>query len=249
MMDRFTLSPTPFAGRARVTPPDSAFAWLRQGWAIFAANPGTWIAMTVILLAIVFGLRLAPVVGEATADFVLAILSAGMLHGAARLSEEGRIDIADLFAGFQRHTATLVILGLILMAGLFVAGLVVKLIVGGSVAGGVVLGATGHFGSGVGVLVGGYMLSKLILLMLAGPLLMAACYAPALLFFNCMAPIPALQASFLAIVRNWLPMSVLALIVAVLAFFALLPVLLGFLVLIPVLYATLYASYRDIFIA
>lgn len=248
-MERFTLAPTPFAGRARAAPPDSAFVWLRHGWAIFTAKPGTWIAMTVLLLIAIFGLRLAPVVGEPLADCLLPLLSAGALHGAARLGDEGRLDITDLFAGLRQNSASLVIVGLVLMAGLYVTSLVVKLIVGGSVAGGVVLGATGQFGGGFGVLIGGYMFSKLILLVLAGPLLMAACYAPALVFFNGMAPIPALQASFFAIARNWLPMAVLALIVAALAFFAALPVLLGFLVLIPVLYGTLYASYRDIFIA
>ena len=247
-MAGFSLSPTPFAGRARLAPPDSAFVWLRTGWTLFAAHPGTWVAMTVLLLAVVFGLRIVPLVGEALADFLLPILSVGMLHAAGRLGEDGRIEIGDLFQGFRRNTAALVVLGLVVMAGLLVVGLIVKLIFGGSVAGGVVVGAAGSPDGGVGVLIGGYMLSRLVGLALAAPLLMAACFAPALVFFNDMAPLPALQASFQGLARNWLPAGVMALLVAALAFFAALPVLLGFLVLIPVLYGTLYASYRDIFL-
>ena len=86
-------------------------------------------------------------------------------------------------------------------------------------------------------------------LALSLPVFMALWFAPALVFFNGMAPIAALKASFDACLKNTLAFLVYGLIVLVLDFFAALPVMLGFLVLIPVLAGSLYASYRDVFVA
>ena len=89
----------------------------------------------------------------------------------------------------------------------------------------------------------------LLSLALSVPLAMALWFAPALVFFNNMPPIPALKASFSACVKNTLAFVVYGLVAMVLMFFAALPVFLGFLVLIPVLSGSAYASYRDIFVA
>ena len=78
---------------------------------------------------------------------------------------------------------------------------------------------------------------------------MAIWFAPALVFFNNMPPLDALKASFNACLKNILAFLVYGLIVLVLMFFAALPAGLGFLVLIPVLSGSVYASYRDIFLA
>ena len=48
---------------------------------------------------------------------------------------------------------------------------------------------------------------------------------------------------------EWRPTLVTSVIVLVLSFFAALPLCLGFLVLLPVVSGSIYASYRDIFIA
>jgi uncharacterized membrane protein len=64
-----------------------------------------------------------------------------------------------------------------------------------------------------------------------------------------MQPIPGLKASFNACMKNMVPFLVYGLITMTLCFFAALPVGLGFLVLGPVLAGSVYASYRDIFVA
>ena len=101
----------------------------------------------------------------------------------------------------------------------------------------------------LGVLLGGSLLAMLLSSVLIIPLAMAMWFAPALVFFNNMAPLDALKASFNACLKNTLPFLILGLIVLVLMFFAALPVGLGFLVLFPVLAGTLYASYQDVFVA
>jgi uncharacterized membrane protein len=121
-------------------------------------------------------------------------------------------------------------------------------LVGGSIAGGIMAGMAGQPGVGTGIGLGGILVASVLSLLLGAPLLMAIWFAPALVYFNDMAPVAALKASFSANLKNWLVMLVFGLIVLVLCFFALLPMGLGFLVLMPVLYAALYASYKDIFL-
>ena len=61
-MEQFPLTPAAFSGEPRLAPPDSAFNWLRQGWAVFIANPGLWLAMSVLILVIFLDPMLALVI-------------------------------------------------------------------------------------------------------------------------------------------------------------------------------------------
>lgn len=247
-MDAFPITPPPFSGEPRVAPPDAAFAWLRQGWAVFAANPGLWLAMTLILLVIFLGLQIVPLVGTLAANLLMPLLSAGMLHAVRRLGDDGRFDINDLFAGFRHNTTGLIMLGIFYMLGWLIIGLVLMVLVGGSVGAGVFLGATGQGAMGAGIGFGGILLSMLLTVVLGAPLFMAIWFSPALVYFNAMPPLDAMKASLAASLKNWLVMLVFGLICMVLGFFATLPMGLGFLVLIPVLYGALYASYKDIYL-
>lgn len=247
-MDPFPLSPVSFSGRARVAPPDSAFNWLRQGWACFAANPGLWLAISVLLLVIFFGLQIVPVIGTLAANLMMPTLTAGMLHAVRRQVDEGRFEIGDLFAGFRHNTGPLIVVGALYMGGWLIIALLVMVLIGGSVAGGIVFGAAGQPAMGAGIGFGGMFVAGVLTLLLGAPLLMAVAFAPALVYFNDMAPMAALKASFDACLRNWLVMTIFGLALLVLCFFAALPMGLGFLVLLPVLYGALYASYKDIFL-
>ena len=100
-----------------------------------------------------------------------------------------------------------------------------------------------------GFALGGVMLALLFSLLLSIPLLMALWFSPALVLFNGMPPWQALRASFDACLQNALPFLLYGLIISVLAFFATLPMLLGYLVLIPLVAGSVYAAYRDIFLA
>lgn len=247
-MASFPIEPTPFSGAPRIAPPDAAFAWLRQGWAAFVANPGLWLAMTLILLVIFLGLSIVPLIGTLAANLLLPVLAAGMLHAVRRLGEDERMEINDLFAGFRHNTGGLIMVGVFYMAGWLVIGLILMVLVGGSVGLGMFFGAGGHGAMGAGIGFGGILLSMLLTLILGAPLVMAVWFAPALVYFNAMAPLDAMKASLAASLKNWLVMTVFGLLCLVLSFFAALPMGLGFLVLIPVLYGALYASYKDIFL-
>jgi uncharacterized membrane protein len=241
----FPLSAPAYDGNSRVVAAGNAFDWLRQGWALFVVNPGVWVAMTILLLVIVFGLNIVPLVGTLAAHLLTPLLGAGLLLACQKVADGQVPEIADLFAGFKQNTGNLVMLGLIYMAAMLVIFVVVIVLGGGSVASGLMLGRP----AGLGLAFGGLMLAMLLSLALSVPLFMALWFAPALVFFNNMMPVDALKASFNACLKNTLPFLVYGLVVMVLMFFAALPVFLGFLVLVPVLAGSIHASYRDIFVA
>ena len=243
-MEPFPISAPPFTGDCRTVPAGNAFEWLKQGWAMFVVNPGVWIAMMVILIVIYLGLMIVPLIGQLAAHLVTPVLGAGMLVACQKILNNETIEIPDLFAGFKRNTGDLVMLGVLYMAGMLVIFAVVAVLGGGSLAGGMMVGRS----AGLGMAMGGMLLAVLLSLALSVPLFMAIWFAPALVLFNNMKPVPALKASFDACLKNAVPFLVYGLITLVLCFFAVLPVGLGFLVLGPLLAGSVYASYRDIFV-
>lgn len=244
-MASFPIPAPAFNGNSRVVPPGNAFDWLRQGWALFAANPGLWIGLTIVLLVIVVGVQIVPLVGTLAAHLLMPVLGAGLLLVCRKIDEGDSVRIDDLFAGFKQNAGPLVMVGVLYMVAMFAIVVIVVIVGGGSVAGGLLSAQP----AGLGVIFGGLMLSLLLSLALSVPVAMAVWFAPALVFFNNMQPVEALKASFEACMKNVLAFLVYGLIVLVLAFFAALPVGLGFLVLIPVLAGSVYAAYRDVFVA
>ncbi len=244
-MASFPIPAPAFNGNSRVVPPGNAFDWLRQGWALFAANPGLWIGLTIVLLVIVLGVQIVPLVGTLAAHLLMPVLGAGLLLVCRKIDEGESVQIDDLFAGFKQNAGPLVMVGVLYMLAMLAIVVIVIAVGGGSVAGGLLSAQP----AGLGVIFGGLMLSLLLSLALSVPVVMAIWFAPALVFFNNMQPVEALKASFEACMKNVLAFLVYGLIVLVLAFFAALPVGLGFLVLIPVLAGSVYAAYRDVFVA
>jgi uncharacterized membrane protein len=244
-MEPFPISAPEFNGDCRTVPAGNAFEWLKQGWAMFVVNPGIWIAMMVILIVIFVALSVVPLIGQLAAHLLTPVLGAGMLIACRKIAKEEAIEIPDLFAGFKRNTGELVMLGVLYMVGMLAIFAVVAVLGGGSLASGLMMGRA----AGYGMALGGMLLAMLLALALSVPLFMAIWFAPALVVFNNMQPIPALKASFNACMKNMVPFLVYGLITMVLCFFAALPVGLGFLVLGPVLAGSVYASYRDIFVA
>lgn len=240
----FPVAPRAFDGASRKVDAGAGFEWLRQGWAFFAAQPGVWMAAAVLTLLILIGCSLVPLVGQVAAHLLLPVLGAGLLQLCRRQAEGEIPEIADLFNGFRHHAGNLVMVGLIYALAVFAIAVLVALVVGGGIASGVVQGSA----VGVGLIFSGFLLASLLIAVLATPVLMAIWFAPALVFFNAMAPLEAMKASFHACAKNWLPFFVYGVMITVLFFLSALLLGLGFLVLIPVMSGALYASYRDVFV-
>lgn len=244
-MEHFPISAPAFSGNSRAVAAGNGFDWLKQGWAVFVVSPGLWIAMTVILLVVTIGLQIVPLIGSMVSYLLTPLFLAGMLHACRKVSNGETAEINDLFFGFKQNSGELVMLGVLYMAAMLIIYAVVVALGGGSIVGGLMMGRP----AGLGVAFGGMMLAMLVSLVLSVPVFMAFWFAPALVFFNNMPPVEALKASFNACLKNMVPFLVYGLIVLVLGFFAALPLGLGYLVLVPVVFGSVYASYRDIFVA
>ncbi len=242
-MDSFPIPAPAFNGESRTVDAGNVFEWFRQGWALFIAQPGQWLLLTIVFLSMMLALSIVPLVGTLVANLLTPVFVAGLLHACRRASNSEKLELGDLYAGFGRNAGNLVILGLVYMLGMFLVFVITMAVGGGSVVGGMMSGSP----AGFGLAFGGVALAMLLSLALSAPLFMAMWFAPALVFFNNMPPVEALKASFNACLKNVLPFLVYGLIVLVLAFFAALPLFLGVLVLLPVISGSVYRSYRDIF--
>lgn len=240
----FPLAPAPFTGETREVDPGACFDWLRQGWAMFLANPGVWIGSTVLLLVMLMSISIVPFFGQVAAHLLVPLFGAGMVQICRHLSEEKQPEISDLFAGFRHNAGQLVMVGVFFAAGIFSIAFLAFLLVSGGVLGGVVTGKV----AGFGVALGGIMLAGLLVMILSVPVIMATWFAPALVFFHGMKPAAAMRASFDAGAKNWLAMAIFGTFLVVALFFAMLPLGLGLLLLLPVFSGAVYASYRDIFV-
>ena len=244
-MENFPLPAPTFDGRSRSVPPGNAFEWFKQGWTLFLVNPGMWVAIALLSLLVFLGVQVVPWVGALAAYLLTPLLLAGLLQVADKASKGEKIEINDMFAGFRVHSRQLVQVGVLYMVGMLIILMVAAMISGGSMASGLLLGQM----AGAGMAVGGMVLALLVSLVLSVPLMMGVWFAPALVLFNGMEAVDALKASFAANLKNLVPMLVYGIFVLVLAFFAALPAGLGFLVLAPVLAGSIYAQYRDLFVA
>lgn len=244
-MEQFPIAAPEFTGDSRTVDAGSGFDWLRQGWALFMAQPAQWLVMSLLMMVMMLGISIVPLIGALAANLLTPVFLAGMQHASRRVLNGEKPEASDLFAGFSTQTGNLVTVGFFYMLGAFCIFLVGLAVGGGGVVGGLMAGSV----LGAGVAFGGMALAMILSVLLSVPLFMAMWFAPALVFFNQMSPINALKASFNACAKNTLPFLVYGLIVLVLAFFAALPLLLGFLVLLPVIAGSVYVSYRDIFLA
>ncbi len=221
------------------------WAWITCGWRLFMASPGLWIALLIIYVAIEVILSFIPGVGGLILMVISPALYGGMLYGARSLDRGGELEVGHLFIGFTdpKMRGPLLSLG-----GLLLLALVVTLVIGQVLSGGALLPALGQVQTGQPqALAGGVLIAVLVSLSIWLLVLMAFIYASPLVMFSGGKPIPALKSSFVACLRNFLPLSVFSLIYLGLAIVAAIPFGLGFLVLIPVTFGALYCSYKSIY--
>jgi uncharacterized membrane protein len=92
------------------------------------------------------------------------------------------------------------------------------------------------------------LLLILITMALLLPVMMAAWFAPALVVFQQLGVIEAMKTSFSGCLKNLLPFLIYGVVMLLLSVLATLPIGLGWLILGPMLSASVYTSYRDIYL-
>ena len=219
--------------------------WFSGGWRIFMKNPGLWVVLGVIMLAIVAVLSIIPILGVLALSLITPVLTAGLLY-AAREADEGRaLDVLHLFQGFRERDklTPLLSLGGIVLAG-FVLSVAVAFLVGGASVVTFMMGASPEMMRGAAA---GMLVALLAGLAVQLVVVLALVYAVPLVMFRGVPAGRAMGSSLRANLRNVLPLLVFGVIYLFIAVLATLPLLLGWLVLLPVSAGTLYRSYKDLY--
>lgn len=245
---------------------------------MLAAAPGTWVAIAVLFLLMGVVLSVIPFAGMLW-SVVVPIHVGGLMLGCAALAEGRPLEIGHLFKGFEApRLQPLALVGALYLAATIVVMIpVVLLMVGGAFASAFALGASGGSPgalAGVGVLgVAAVLLAAVAAFLLS----LLIWFAPALVVFDDLPALDAMQLSFrgaLANIGAFLVYTLVVLaaacaIVAPLVAAALLTAARGgdqsaplaiaviaatgifagvcILLLMPSVWATMYASYRDVF--
>ena len=224
--------------------------WIVDAWRLFRRAKLMWVLFVVLFFLLSLAISMLPVVGSLLGSLLSPVILGGILLGARSLDQGGEMELEHFLGGFRDRPAPLLALGALYLAGqlalmaLF-AGFVGLPLLGAVLAGDLeTLAAVDIDETAWRAVVG-----ALATLLLAVPLFAAVWFAPALVALGGMAAIPAMKASFIACLRNWLPMAVYGILAGVLLVLALLPLLLGLILWVPVMLATLYASYQSVFAA
>jgi len=259
------LTPDIDAMKAEVmTGPQSApaghgWGWIVRGFRYFTAYPWNWMLAIVVFIVCVLMVSLVPFLGVVATYLLSPIFAGGLMLGVYEQDHGSRFRINHVFAGFGNHFGQLAVLGVLYLGGVLLtlipvfllAGLPVILAIAGLEEQSVVGQDPEVLNQAMEALVSGQMprvlLSGLMAVLLSVPLMMAYWFAPALIAINGVRAWPAMKLSFRACLKNVLPFLVYGVVAILLMVATLLTLGLAMFVLLPVLFASVYASYRDIF--
>lgn len=257
MSQRPVVNPDPLP-HIRTVPTGNALEWIRIGVMLFKAYPLMWGILMTLFFAVMYLLTIVLVpVGILFFALVAQVFLGGLMIGCRDVERQQELEINHLFAGFKAEKSLLVKLGFYFIATLFLLGMLASGLIGPDLD------------KFAGLTPGQQLtpeqvqvLSKPLFVMgcLYIPVIMAFRYAAALVALNGLHPWHAIKLSFMACLKNILPLLfygfLIGLFYLVLATITLLfgkfggLVLLAILLfsLIPVMITSLYISYRDIFI-
>ncbi len=227
----------------RRCPAGNGSKWIGQGWQLFKLRFGLWIGMLIVLFGAFIGLSMIPIVGF-LASVAYPLFFGGWMIASERAHQQGDLRFEDLFAGFSLHFKPLALVGLIYLGAtivVLIAAGIAALLLGGSM----MMMVSGDPGTTIGV---AFLVAFLVYMALFVPVLMAIWFAPALVVFHGVEPIPAVKLSFMGCLRNIPAFLVYGLVGLVMMLVGAIPLFLGWLVVYPILMIAVYSSYRDIFL-
>lgn len=224
---------------------------------IFRKNPPQWLLLIAVLFVGSRVLFLIPLIGV-IAVLVAPNFLAGLAHGAQALDQGKPLRLGYLASGFLKNATQLITIGAISLVGQFLM-LMAMLLVGGdgisTVSKTMAAGAaTPETMEAIRTAAPRMMMAMIVGIGVSLPLIMAVWFAPLLVFFDDVKPLPALVLSLWACLKNILPLLIYGM--AVLVPMVILAPLslavrqpdLGLWLLAPILVPSLYASYKDLFV-
>ncbi len=236
--------------------------WILSGLYYFRLSPFVWMLLSSTFLMVELTLQILPVLGIFAFLLISPVLVAGIMVGCKDLDQGRRLQLEHLFIGFRKNTTPLITIGGFNLIGLVIIVGVFMLMGGDALIDMLVYGK--RFGENELMGVMDNVLSAwLAALALSIPLMMAIWFAPLLIMFENLPPAVAIQKSFFACLNNMAPFFVYGITLFILFFLITIvtvkllslfgtippPLVLIFLyvVLLPTVFASIYASYQDIF--
>ncbi|MFC3094064.1 hypothetical protein DRW07_11325 [Alteromonas sediminis] len=221
-----------------------ALKWVSGGFALFKSDVGTWVKTIVVGFCIMIAMGMIPVLGSVASMLLTYVWIGGLMLGCHAVYEGKSFDIKYLFAGFNTNLLKLVQLSVITgLASLFVMSLVFS---------------PENYEAALNIeqlsqaeaeaFMQDFLVKFLFVMLLMLPLIMASWFAPALIVFHNMSVFSAMRASIDACAKNVMPFLLYGLVTTAMYIAALIPLFLGLLVVLPVIVASIYMSYRDIFL-
>lgn len=240
----------------RVVAASRGWQWIVEGFALFRKSAAMWVAIILILYVAFALLARIPVLGIVLVLFFPALL-AGLMQGCRQIEAGEPLRVAHLMAGIQKNAPSLVTLG-----GISLVGNLILLMLFVSMSDEAVMSIMKHAAGGsvdpaaaetIRRAAPKIITAALVVMTLSLPLLMGLWFAPLLVHFGDLKPLPALIVSFRACWKNALPFVVygavvfLFLMILVPFTIALRQADLSLWLLAPVLVPSIYASYKDVF--
>lgn len=236
--------------------------WILSGFYYFKLSPFVWMLLSSTFLMVELTLQILPVLGIFAFLLISPVLVAGVMVGCQSLDQGKRLQLEHLFVGFRKNTAPLITVGgfnliaLVLIVGIFM------LMGGDALIDMLVYGK--RFGENELMGIMDNVLSAwLAALGLSIPLMMAIWFAPLLIIFENLPPAIAIRKSFFACLNNMAPFFVYGITLLILFFlistatvkllslFGAVPppliLIILYIVILPTIFASIYASYQDIF--
>jgi hypothetical protein len=241
----------------RVVDASHGWRWIAQGILIFRKNPPQWLLLIAILFIgsrVLFAVPLIGVIAVLIAPNFLA----GLSHGAQALGQGKPLRLGYLASGFLKNAARLVTIGGVSLVGQFLTLMAITLVGGETISS---LSKTIAAGAAAPEAIAAMQAAapRMMMALLVGfgvslPLMMAVWFAPLLVFFDDVKPLPALALSLWACLKNILPLLIYGMAVVV-PVVILMPLSLatrqpdlGVWLLAPILVPSIYVSYRDLFV-
>lgn len=243
----------------RVVEAGRGWQWLVDGFALFRKAPAMWAVLLGVLALIWLASMIIPLLGPLLFHLLSPLFAAGLMIGCRALDNGEPLELRHLFSGFGPRAASLVTIG-----GVYLVGTVIVMGIVLVAAGGSMLPTVLSKGAGVDIETLRAALRSVAIALAIGaiaylPLIMLIWFAPLLIAFEDVAPLPAMKLSFSACLRNTMPFLVYGLAILGLWIVLSLPAaagvlgaVLGILLLVvsvPTLVCSIYASYKDVFAA
>ena len=221
--------------------------WILSGFYMFRRAPLAWVFVCFTLMLIAISMSLIPLLGKFIFTLVSPVFLAGIMLGCKDMEQGKSLDMTHFFVAFRTNAVPLITIGGIYLIGqILIIGLV--MLIGGSQMTDMMLYGKRVDESELMGVMSSFLTSSLIALTLSIPLMMASWFSPLLVVFDNVPPIIAMQKSFFACLRNFIPFQLYGVTLIVLTIISVMPYGAGLVILIPTIFASIYVSYKDIFL-